>query len=192
MRYKVITAIAATAMAAGASLGPAQATTAQFEAAVSATTPFYDPVQGAYFSTLGSAIDFAGALAAYIQGSTIGGGFLDVWTEFGTAAQTVFKSDFGWSVSLSLLNVSSDHKTGTVDIGSGNLLGWPYGLASYAPAVTPENSNPNINTEFLITGFTAPVPGPIAGAGLPALLGLAGFLAWRRKSAGSVLESLRT
>lgn len=34
-----------------------------------------------------------------------------------------------------------------------------------------------------VTGDVAPVPGPIAGAGLPLVLGLAGVVGWRRRAA---------
>jgi LPXTG-motif cell wall-anchored protein len=43
------------------------------------------------------------------------------------------------------------------------------------------------DVRFLITIASVPVPGPVAGAGLPALLGLGGFVwARRRKAAAAV------
>jgi hypothetical protein len=176
MKIKVITAIAATLMAAGASLGTARADQTSFDSALGLSS------SGFYFSTLTTAADFAGALAGYIQGSS-SGGFFDAYTAFGTQGDTVIGSPSGWLVTLILTATpNTNGLSGSVDIDLPYHTTWSYQGTPYQNAVSPD-SNASYNTEFTVSGYTTPVPGPIAGAGFPALLMLAGLMAWRRKSA---------
>lgn len=59
-------------------------------------------------------------------------------------------------------------------------------LANAGPILALVNDTyyPNNSGSFSVT--VTPVPGPIAGAGLPLLVGLAGYVAWRRSRNRSV------
>jgi hypothetical protein len=127
-------------------------------------------ISGTLFSsTLTTADAFATALLTYVETP---GNFANVVSTFGTTDDAIIHGAPGlWGVSLTALPAGPFQ--GDINLSSVFLKTWSYPAHAGVTEVS--------SSQYTI----AAVPGPIVGAGLPALLALAGVVGLRRRKANS-------